>query len=168
MPKSNRAVVIEPARAEDREALADLLGLLFGQEADFTPDREKQLRGLDLILSDPRVGQIFVARCSRDHHRVTGMVSLLFTVSTAEGGWVALLEDLVVAPEARGAGMGARLVERAIDFAEERSLTRISLLTDRTNRAAQALYARYGFSQSGMLVLRRAVAPRAPGPGSLL
>ena len=33
---------IEPARLEDIPQLADLLGLLFTQEADFEPNRDKQ------------------------------------------------------------------------------------------------------------------------------
>ena len=34
---------IEPATVDDLSELADLLADLFSQEADFTPDREKQI-----------------------------------------------------------------------------------------------------------------------------
>src|SRR5687767_1407086 len=44
---------IEPATSGDIPALCDLLILLFSQEADFTPDRAKQERGLRLILHNP-------------------------------------------------------------------------------------------------------------------
>jgi hypothetical protein len=37
---------IEPATLNDVPQMADLLHLLFTQEADFRPDREKQERGL--------------------------------------------------------------------------------------------------------------------------
>ena len=70
--------MIDPANLSDVPQLADLLNLLFTQEADFAPDREKQRRGLRLIIESPHVGMILVAR-EGDH--VIGMVSLLFTIS---------------------------------------------------------------------------------------
>src|SRR5262245_40211256 len=74
---------IEQATVEDIPELVELLTILFAQEADFTPDPRKQARGLKLIIDNPAVGAIFV---TRDKGTIVGMVSLLFTVSTAEGG----------------------------------------------------------------------------------
>jgi len=73
---------IEPATVDDLSELADLLADLFSQEADFTPDREKQIRGLRLILEQPSRGRIFVMRNDR---MIVGMINLLITISTAEG-----------------------------------------------------------------------------------
>lgn len=106
---------IEPAQAADIEQLADLLAILFAQEADFTPDRDKQRRALQAILAAPQVGRIFVAR--GEESAVLGMVSLLASISTAEGGPVAWLEDMIVRPDARGQGLGSRLIEYAINQA---------------------------------------------------
>ncbi|MBM3620655.1 MAG: GNAT family N-acetyltransferase, partial [Alphaproteobacteria bacterium] len=39
-------MAIDDASPQDIPALCDLLDLLFAQEADFTPDRAKQERGL--------------------------------------------------------------------------------------------------------------------------
>jgi ribosomal protein S18 acetylase RimI-like enzyme len=61
---------------------------------------------------------------------ILGMVSLLFTISTAEGGKAAWLEDLVVRPEQRQRGLGTRLLRAAVDWARKEGLTRITLLTD--------------------------------------
>jgi hypothetical protein len=66
---------------------------LFTLESDFKPDREKQLRGLRLILDNPTMGRLFVLR---DEGKVLGMANALITVSTAEGARVLLLEDVVV------------------------------------------------------------------------
>src|SRR5438105_3761566 len=49
---------IEQATLEDLPQLADLLIDLFTQEADFVPNRAKQLRGLRLILEQPNRGRI--------------------------------------------------------------------------------------------------------------
>src|SRR5579859_3878438 len=101
--------IIRNAAPGDLEQLADLLAILFTQEADFTPDRDKQLRGLRAILNTPTAGQIFVIVLDKGQsHWVAGMVSLLFTISTAEGGPVCWLEDMIVRPDCRGAGLGAQ------------------------------------------------------------
>ena len=96
---------IEPATTEDLPALADLLYDLFTRETDFRPDQVKQLRGLRLILEQPHRGRIFVMRGAAD--QIIGMVNMLFTISTAEGGSVIILEDLIVSQDHRGMGYGA-------------------------------------------------------------
>src|SRR5205809_3741783 len=107
-------VVIEPATEADLDELSELLGELFAQESDFRPNKDKQLRGLRLIFEQPNRGRVFVLR--RDH-AIVGMINLLFTISTAEGGFVILLEDLVIHKNYRDKGYGSRLLEHAIDFA---------------------------------------------------
>ncbi|MFO0900284.1 MAG: GNAT family N-acetyltransferase [Pirellulales bacterium] len=142
---------ISAATPADVPALADLLAVLYAQEAEFIFERTTQERGLRLILAAPALGQIFVAR---DEERLLGMVNLLFTISTAEGAPACWLEDVVVRPESRGVGIGGQLVEHAIDYARRHGFRRISLLTDRTNEAAQRFYARHGFVSSPMAPLR--------------
>jgi GNAT superfamily N-acetyltransferase len=82
------------------------------------------------------------------------MVSLLWSTSTALGGPVAWLEDLVVAPDRRGQGLGRALLAAAIDQARQRGLLRITLLTDHDNLPAQTLYASAGFVPSTMMPMR--------------
>ena len=144
-------IAIDAATAADVPALCDLLSLLFAQEADFVPDRAKQERGLRLILDDPRVGAVLVARADGE---VVGMVNLLFTVSTAEGARVMLLEDMIVRPDHRGHGVGLQLIDAAIALANERGCARITLLTDEDNNQAQWFYARTGFRRSAMIPMR--------------
>ena len=78
---------IEPATIEDLPQLVELLVALFSEEADFDPNKAKQEHGLRMILEQPNRGRIFVLRTD---HQVIGMVNLLFTISTAEGGLVVL------------------------------------------------------------------------------
>lgn len=143
---------VTPATVADIPALCELLDLLFTQEAEFTPDREAQLRGLRAIVDDPEVGSILVARDGDD---VLGMVNLLWTVSTALGARVALLEDMVTRPEARGRGIGGELLEAAVRYARDQGCRRITLLTDADNDRAQAFYRHHGFVESPMLPFRR-------------
>ncbi|MBU2720863.1 GNAT family N-acetyltransferase [Acidithiobacillus ferridurans] len=139
------------ANTSDIPALCALLDILFSQEAEFKPDHEAQRRGLARILSNPEIGLIVVAR---QDSQVIGMVNLLYTVSTALGERVALLEDMVVSPAARSAGVGSRLLEQAIQFARLNGCKRITLLTDRANESAQRFYQRHGFGFSAMIPLR--------------
>jgi len=144
-------MVFDDARVDDLPQLAELLGILFTQEHELTPDAAKQLRGLRMILEYPSTGRIFVAR---DGARVLGSVSILRTVSTAEGGPAGALEDFVVRPECRGRGVGAQLLAHAIDCARADGLLRLILLTDGDNVDAQRLYERAGFKRSAMLPMR--------------
>jgi len=143
---------IESATLDDLPELADLLFDLFSEEADFTPDREKQLRGLRLILEQPSRGRIFVLRGPQ---RIIGMINLLITISTAEGGFVLLLEDLVIHRDHRGQGYGTRLLEHAEEFAKSKNFVRITLLTDLPNEIVKRFYLRHGFVESGMIPMRR-------------
>jgi GNAT superfamily N-acetyltransferase len=141
---------IEPATLDDLPELTELLRDLFQQEADFQPDRDKQMRGLRLILEQPARGRIFVLRNER---MIIGMINLLITISTAEGGFVLVLEDLVVHRDHRGSGYGSRLLQHAIGFAREKKFLRITLLTDNTEETPR-LYLKHGFVESEMKTMR--------------
>ncbi len=141
---------IEPATLDDLSELTELLMDLFAQEEDFTPNREKQLRGLRLILEQPSRGRIFVLR---NHQKIIGMINLLITISTAEGGFVLLLEDLVIRQEHRGQGYGSSLLRHALDFAKQKNFLRITLLTDRPSESRK-FYLNHGFVESGMIPMR--------------
>jgi GNAT superfamily N-acetyltransferase len=129
----------------------ELLGILFSQEAEFKPDAAKQAKALSSILSQPAAGTLYVAR---EEGRVIAMASLLYTISTAEGGRAALFEDLVVHPDFRGRGVAAALVKFIIEQARRQGLLRLTLLTDMQNERAQALYRRLGFMDSAMKPMR--------------
>ena len=167
-PRSQEFLRVREARESDADAMVELLGHLFKQEADFSPSAAKQRRAIELLLAQPTLGRLFVL--SRGT-KVLGMVSLLFTVSTAEGGKAAWLEDLVVLPDQRGKGLGTRLLRGTIDWARRHGLTRITLLTDSDNLGARGLYLRHGFVASAMQPLRLHLGRRvaaAPTTLSLL
>ena len=145
------SIELGAARREDLPQLATLLGMLFAQEAEFAPDDAKQTRALDKILSDETVGRVYVAR---EGARVVAMASLLYSVSTAEGGLVAWFEDLIVLPDRRGRGIAGALLRFVVGEASRQGVLRLTLLTDADNKRAQALYAKSGFRRSGMLPMR--------------
>ena len=157
-------VVIEPAIFEDLDELSNLLGELFSEEKDFRPNKQKQLQGLRLIFEEPNRGRVFVLRRDRT---IVGMINLLFTISTAEGGFVILLEDLVVHDSFRGHGYGSQLLEYAINFAKQKKFLRITLLTDRPELRSQKFFQRHGFYESSMLPMRLLISSDTPAEVTL-
>ncbi len=142
---------IEQATTEHIPQMADLLAVLFSEEVEFKPDREKQSRALRMIVSAPERGNIFVAT---EEDEVVGMVSLLFTISTAQGAPACWLEDMVIRRDRRGMGIGTRLLEYAVAYAKSHGFTRITLLTDRVSEKSIHFYERHGFQRSEMVPMR--------------
>lgn len=95
---------------------------------------------------------------AREGDQIVGMVNLLFTISTALGERVALLEDMVVSPAGRGIGVGTKLLSEAISYARVQGCKRMTLLTDRSNESAQRFYAKQGFVVSSMVPMRLSLA----------
>ena len=142
---------IEPATLDDLPELTELLFELFSQEGDFIPNREREMRGLRLLLEQPSRGRIFVLRSPM---KIIGMINLLITISTAEGGFVLVLEDLIVHREYRRQNFGTQLLNYAIDFAKKKKFLRITLLTDKPNEKLKRFFAKNGFVESNMIPMR--------------
>ncbi|PLX68396.1 MAG: GNAT family N-acetyltransferase [Denitrovibrio sp.] len=142
---------IKIADTNDIPELCGLLSILFTQEAEFLPDFEKQAAGLKKIIEMPETGCILKA--VKDN-RIAAMANLLFTISTFTGGRVAILEDMVVIPEYRGTGLGAKVLDAVKKKAFEEGCARITLLTDGSNTGAQRFYKKHGFIHSDMIAMR--------------
>lgn len=146
-----QTMIVEIAESKDVTELVSLLLLLFSQEAEFAPNTLLQEQGLRQIINNPEIGHVIVAR---DKGRILGMVNLLYTVSTALGGKVGILEDMIVHPDFRGQHIGGDLLGEAIKHAREVGCLRITLLTDNDNIPAQRFYKRFGFELSTMVPMR--------------
>ncbi len=145
---------IEIATTSDIPKLCTLLDYLFSQEVEFKPNHKIQSRGLEKILNNNNIGNIFVAKKNK---KIVGMVILLYTISTALGERVALLEDMVVSPEERNLGIGSMLLDHVVKYATEKECKRITLLTDKMNIRAQKFYKQHRFNRSTMIPFRMIV-----------
>jgi GNAT superfamily N-acetyltransferase len=144
--------IIRAAEERDLEVLIGLLQALFSIEADFRPDPDRQRRGLARLLAEPARAAVLVAE---RRGAVVGMVTAQLVVSTSEGGPSAWVEDLVVAEEERGRGIGRRLLDAIEAWARAEGATRLQLLADRENAPALAFYARLGWRSTRLIGLRR-------------
>ncbi|MBS0334713.1 MAG: GNAT family N-acetyltransferase [Proteobacteria bacterium] len=131
--KSMEIVDFEPAHAAAFKALNEAwISKHFTLEAK---DRE--------VLDDPqgkilaRGGRIFMAM---QDGRAVGCVALL---NMADGGYE--VAKMTVSEDARGAGLGRRLMQRCIDAGSERGAPRLYLETNSSLAPALGLYRAMGF-----------------------
>ena len=148
---SENTIQIVPATIEDLPQLAELLMDLFEMEGDFEANYEKQEKGLRMIIEHPNRGRILVLRNS---NKIIGMVNMLFTISTAEGGLALILEDFIIHPMNRGMGYGKQLLNEVKKFAKEKDFIRITLLTDKISEESQKFFKKQDFKFSQMIPMR--------------
>lgn len=139
----------EPADISD---MIRLLRILFSIETDFVFDEGKQQRGLEMMLSDCTNRCIRVAALNQ---QVVGMCTAQILVSTAEGGIVALIEDLVVEEAYRGVGIGKELLLSIEGWAIERGARRLQLLADQNNTRALGFYKKMDWKVTELICLRK-------------
>jgi GNAT superfamily N-acetyltransferase len=143
--------LISIACLNDLPELVELLNDLFTQDIEFVPDFKKQKSGLEAIINNPEIGEILVLK---DDRKILGMVSLLYSISSALGGKVAILEDMIIHQDYRQKGLGKELLSEAIRFSKERNCLRLTLLTDFNNDNAIQFYQQFGFKKSEMIPMR--------------
>ena len=155
MPAS-QSIHIERALEADVPALIELLAELFAIESDFSADRSKQRRGLELLLAQPDDrAVVLVARSDGD--KAVGMASAQLVISTAEGAPSAWIEDVVVRKDVRGQGVAWLLLQDLLAWAERHGATRAQLLADNANRPALDFYRRIGWQPTQLAAWRRSL-----------
>lgn len=139
------------ARATDLNDLVTLLYLLFSIEKDFEFDADKQRKGLEMML-DHENTVVFVAEAES---RTIGMCTGQLMISTAEGGFSLLVEDVVVAESWHGKGVGTQLLRELETWALEKKVSRLQLLADRSNTAGVAFYEKQNWQTTQLFCLRK-------------
>ncbi len=95
---------------------------------------------LDEIIDSPACHLLVAA----DQERLLGSLTLVvFPIPTGVRAWI---EDVVVDTEARGAGVGAKLNEAALDLAKSLGAKTVDLTSRPSREAANRLYLRLGFT----------------------
>ncbi len=95
-----------------------------------------------------------------DEEKIVGMLTLaLFRIPSGVRAWI---EDVVVDTEARGRGIGAALVRRAIEIAQESGARTVDLTSRPSREAANKLYQKLGFEQRSTNVYRYTIETGTP------
>jgi len=142
---------IRRAKHADIGGMIKLLRILFSIETDFAFNEETQQRGLEMMLDDCTNRCIMVAELNQ---QIVGMCTAQILVSTAEGGIVALVEDLVVEDACRGEGIGKELLLAIEGWAIARGASRLQLLADQNNTRALEFYKKMDWKVTELICLR--------------
>ena len=144
---------IRVAHHEDAETIAELNGVVQSMHYEKRPDRFKAhdrdaVRSVVMswlradatrvwVAGDDAAGLVGYVVAST-HHRPDDPFSHPATV--------VVLDQLVVAPEARRQGVGEALCQAVLRWAAEQDADRVALTTWNFNQAAQSLFTRLGFT----------------------
>ena len=118
------------------ESILKLMDYLLKLEGDFENKREKQMKGFGMIIEDDR-SELFIAEQDGE---VVGMAGLHFYISSVQGGYAGVVEDVVVAKEHSGKGIGTKLLNHIDNFARDKGVERLQLMVADDNTSAKSVY----------------------------
>jgi ribosomal protein S18 acetylase RimI-like enzyme len=154
-------MIVRTATREDAPALGRLATLLVKVHHDFDPDRfvapgPGTERGYGGFLISQLGKADAIVLVAEEAGAVIG-----YTYATVEGpDWMVLrgpagvINDILVDPDHRRAGVGRMLLERTLAALAGRGVPRVVLSTATPNKAAQTLFASFGF-RSTMIEMTR-------------
>ncbi len=148
-------LTVRRAGAEDLDALAGLFDAyrqFYRQPADVAGARaflaERIARGESVLFLAELGGAELGGKAA-------GFTQLYPSFTSAGMARIYILNDLFVAPEARGQGVAKALLRRAAEFGRGEGAVRLVLSTATDNFTAQALYEREGWQRDdGFLTYR--------------
>lgn len=144
---ADASITLRPPRPGDMGWVVEQHGALYAQEYGWNSEFEALVAEIVagmIRAHDPAWEAGWIAeRATPDGPERLGSA---FVVRKAEG--VAQLRLVLVAPAARGLGLGARLTDTCLAFARAKGYRKMVLWTNANLLAARALYARRGFRLS--------------------
>lgn len=124
-----------------------------GERIPWQPERIE--RALRHLLEHEGIGLVVVAI---DDAVLHGYVILTFGFDLEWGGRDAFVTELWVVPEARGSGLGERLLQAAEAHARASEVGALHLVVRPENEGARRLYARVGYQPVPRLLLTKPLA----------
>lgn len=138
-----------------RPLVAELIATL-DDPSEFDGDRA--MENCQALLGRPEHALL----AARTGETVCGFLHLTTRQSILHDRPTGLIDELVVGWEFRGQGIGALLMDAAIDLCRDLGCCEVEVSTESSNRRAQRFYRKRGFSDEGVL-FELHFAPE-PGP----
>jgi len=141
-------LIIRPATAADAGAIADLIRSLAVATGETSPITADYARG---YVETP--GNLVLLACEPGgSDRVVGLVSCSIRPNLYHAGDSALIEELVVARDARGGGIGGALIADLLARLEARHCVEVSVTTMPDNEGAIRFYKKHGLTDEAVFL----------------
>jgi ribosomal protein S18 acetylase RimI-like enzyme len=137
---AERGIPVRQAKVEDAREIAQLLDDFNREFGEPTPGVEALAASVRRLLAE---GELTVLLTGGE---ADGVAVLRFRPAIWSEGLEAHLQELYVAPELRGRGIGRALLQRAVELAREKGADGIDLNSGETDTAARRLYESMGFT----------------------
>lgn len=105
-------------------------------------------RALGLFIARPEIGFVWLAWAdtgASPHPLAVGACVVCRAISTARGTLVAKLDDVTIAADWQGRGVGGRMLTALAEHLRAEGISRIDCGCHRSNEGAWRFYARLGF-----------------------
>jgi ribosomal protein S18 acetylase RimI-like enzyme len=139
------SITVRDARAGDEETVADLIRVLAAAEDDTSPVTAA-------YVSAYLAHENLHALLAEVDGRAVGLLTYSFHPGLFHAGTSAMIDELVVRPEAQGSGVGDALLTEAVRRFEVAGCSEASVSTGMENARAQALYRKHGLSEEALLL----------------
>lgn len=133
--------MFRPATAFDLPALLELQETFYRSEG-YPFFSGVAARAMEQLAGDARAGRLFVIEWRGE---VVGYLAVTFGFSLEFGGRDAFVDELYIAPAARGQGLGKQALAVAEEACREAGIGALHLEVEHGNEPALALYTRSGF-----------------------
>jgi len=142
--------IIRPCQVNDLSVVMELLHQL--EEVAPAQSDLKLVRLRDLFTEMKERPEIYLNLVCEIDGQVVGFLSMIFYRTFFHRGGTALVNELIVDQQRRGAGLGQLLMQTAITEALARDMDEIEVGTEEDNTAAQAFYAQAGLNERYVLL----------------
>lgn len=132
-----------PATQTDFPALVELQRDFY-QHEHYPFDADAALGSMRQLATDASLGCLLVIE---DGGAIAGYLAIVFGFSLEFRGRDAFVDELYVAPGARGRGLGSAALRAAEEACVAAGVMTLHLEVERTNLRAKALYVRHGYSE---------------------
>ncbi len=141
---------IRIATADDASMIVDLIHAHAAIDGEYTP------------LTAAYVGQYLASPSSKvllaiEDGRAVGLLSCSTRPDLFHAGECCLVEELIVAEDQRGQGIGGRLLDTVLDEAQQRGCAEVALSVMPDNHRALEFYRRHGLVDEAVLLERHFV-----------
>lgn len=152
--------IMRRASPDDVERLVTMMAEFYA-ESPYALNHRRAAEAFTVLLADERLGYVwFIQANSQD----VGYVVLTLCYSMEYGGASAIVDDFFIQRAFRGSGLGKAALAEVRSFCASQRIRAIHVETGPDNAAAQAVYRRAGFVDTGRqhLTLKLADPTHAP------